>query len=69
MELSRKLNPFCQFSFAILKCTQKFEHFEKKKKKDKPHSLRILEIIGPERRGYLNVKKVLLQNTLWQSTC
>ena len=31
--------------------------------------LRVCKIIDCERGGYLNVKKVLFQNTLWQSTC
>ena len=34
-----------------------------------PHSLCIGEIIDSKRRCYLNVKKVLFQNTLQQSTC
>ena len=37
-------------------------------KKDDPHSLSLCEIIDSQKRGYLNVKNVLIQNTLWQST-
>ena len=40
----------------------KFREFSKKK--DEYPSLIISEIIDAERRGYLNVQKVLLQNTI-----
>ena len=46
---------------AFLKYTSNFEHFEKN---DNPHSIFIFEIIDCERRGYLNVKKAPVQNTL-----
>ena len=39
-------------------------NLENFQKKDEPHSLTISEIIDAEKRGYLNVLKVLLQNTI-----
>ena len=57
MQLSKKpktllLHFYCVF-IAFLESKLKFEHFEKKKKKE-PHTLSISEIIDTERRGYLN---------------
>ena len=51
--LSRPFNDF-------LKCAWNLKHFQKK---DEYPSVIISEIIDAERRGYLNVQKVLLQNT------
>ena len=44
-----------------MKCAWNLENFQKK---DEYSSLIISEIIDGERRGYLNVWKVLLQNTI-----
>ena len=44
-----------------MKCAWNLEHFPKK---DEHPSLIISEIIDAEKRGYLNVLKVLLQNTI-----
>ena len=44
-----------------MKCAWNLEHFEKKYKYP---SLIISELIDAKRRGYLNVEKVLLQNTI-----
>ena len=57
---------FLKSFIAYLKSTSNFEHFEKK---DETHSLGTSKIIDFESCGYLNVKKVLLHNTLRQSTC
>ena len=59
--LSQKQKTFSGFFNAFLKCTWNLEHFQKK---DEYPSLMIPEIIYAERRGYLNVWKVLLQNTI-----
>ena len=58
--LSQKQKTFSGFFIAFLKCAWNLEHFQKK---DEYPSLIISEIIDAERRGYLNVQKVLLQNT------
>ena len=58
--LSKKPKIFSWFFIAFLKCAWNLEHFQKK---DEYPSLIISEIIDAERRGYLNVQKVLLQNT------
>ena len=58
---SQKQNFFSGFFIVFLKCAWNLEHFQKK---DEYSSLIISEIIDAERRGYLNVKKVLLQNTI-----
>ena len=60
--LSQKQRPFSGFFIAFLKCAWNLEHFQKKK--NQYPSLIIPEIIDAERRGYLNVWKVLLQNTI-----
>ena len=52
---------FSRFFIAFLKCAWNLEHFQKK---DEFSSLIISEIIDTEKRGYLNVLKVLLQNTI-----
>ena len=59
--LSQKQKAFSRFFIAFLKCAWNLEHFLKK---DEYPSLIIPEIIYAERRGYLNVWKVLLQNTI-----
>ena len=59
--LSQKQKNFSTFFIAFLKCAWNLEHFQKK---DEYPSLIISEIIDTERRGYLTVWKVLLQNTI-----
>ena len=59
--LSHKQKSFSGFFIAFLKCAGNLEHFEKK---DEYPSLIISEVIDAERRGYLTVWKVLLQNTI-----
>ena len=59
--LSQKQKTFSGFFITFLKGAWNLEHFQKK---DKLSSLIISEIIDAERRGYLNVWKVLLQNTI-----
>ena len=59
--LSPKQKTFSEFFIAFLKCAWNLEHFQKK---DEYTSLIISEIIDAERRGYLHVQKVLLQNTI-----
>ena len=59
--LSQKLKTFSGFFIAFLKYALNLEHSQKK---DEYPSLRIPEIIYAERPGYLNVWKVLLQNTI-----
>ena len=59
--LSLKEKTFPGFFFAFLKCAWNLEHF--RKKYEYP-SLIISEIIDAERRGYLNVWNVLLQDTI-----
>ena len=59
--LSQKEKTFSWFFIAFLKCTRNLEHFQKK---DEYPSLIISEVIYAERRGYLNVEKVFLQNTI-----
>ena len=58
---SRNQKIFSGFFIALLKCAWNLEHFQKK---DEYPSVIISEIIDAERRGYLNVQKVLLQNTI-----
>ena len=59
--LCQKQKTFLWFFIAFLKCAWNLEHFHKK---DEYPSLILPEIIYAERRGYLNVWKVLLQNTI-----
>ena len=59
--LSPKEKTFSRFFIAFLKCASNIEDFQKK---DEYPSLIISETIDSERLGYLNVKKVLLQNTI-----
>ena len=59
--LSQKQKTFSWFFIAFLKCAWNLEYFIKKHEYP---SLIIPEIIHAETRGYLNVWKVLLQNTI-----
>ena len=59
--LSQKQKTFSWFFISFLKCAWNLEHFPKK---GEYPSLIICEIIDPQRHGYLNVEKVLLQNTI-----
>ena len=59
--LSQKQKRFSGLFLAFLKCTLNLEHLEKE---DEFSSLVISKIIDSERGGYLNVEKVLLQNTI-----
>ena len=59
--LSQKQKTFSGFFLAFLKYALNLEHFEKK---DEYPSLVISKVIDSERGGYLNVLKVLLQNTI-----
>ena len=59
--LSQKQKTFSGFFIAFLECARNLEHFEKK---NEHTSVIIFKIIDSERGGYLNVKKVLLQNTI-----
>ena len=59
--LSQKQNTFSWFFIAFLKCAWYLEHFPKK---DEYPNLIISEFIDAKRCGYLNVRKVLLQNTI-----
>ena len=58
---SQKQKTFSGFFIAFLKCAGNLEHFQKK---DEYPSLIISEIIDAERRDYLTLWKVLLQNTI-----
>ena len=59
--LSQKQKTFSGFFIAFLKCAWNLEHFQIKHEYP---SLIISEIIDTEKCGYLNVQKVLLQNTI-----
>ena len=59
--LSQKQKTFSWFFIVFLKCAWNLDHFQKK---DEYSSVIISEIIDAERRGYINVWKVLLQNTI-----
>ena len=59
--LSKKQKTFSGFFIESLKCALNLEHLEKE---DEYSSLVISRIIDFERGGYLNVLKVLLQNTI-----
>ena len=61
MTLSQKQKTFSGIFTAFPICAWNLEHFQKK---DEYTSLMIPEIIYAERPGYLNVWKVLLQNTI-----
>ena len=60
-QLSQKQKNFSGFFIAFLKCAWNLEDFQKK---DEYARIIISEIIDAERRGYLNVWKVLLHNTI-----
>ena len=66
MPLSQKQKTFSGFFIAFVKCAWNLEHFQEN---DEYPSLIIPEIIEAERRGYLNVWKVLLKNTIRKWTC
>ena len=59
--LYQEQKTFSRFFIAFLKCAWNLENFPKK---DAYPSLIISEIIDAEKRGYLNVLKVLLQKTI-----
>ena len=59
--ISQKQKIFSGFFIEYLECASNLQHFEKK---DEHPSLVISEIIDSETVGYLNVLKVLLQNTI-----
>ena len=59
--LSQKQKTFSEFFIPFVKCALNLEHFEKK---DEYSSLFISKVIDSERGSYLNVEKVLLQNTI-----
>ena len=59
--LSEKQKTFSWFFIAFMKCAWFLENFPKK---DEHPSLNISEVIDAEKRGYLNVLKVLLQTTI-----
>ena len=59
--LSQKQKTFSGFFIAFLKCALNLENFQKK---DEYPCLIISEIIDAEWGGYVNVWKVLLQNTI-----
>ena len=60
-QLSHKQKNFSGFFIAFAKCAWNLEHFQIK---DEYRSLIISKIIDAEKRGYLNVWKVLLQKTI-----
>ena len=60
-QLSQKQKTFSRFFIEFLECALNIEHLEKK---DGYSSLVISRIINSEIGGYLNVEKVLLQNTI-----
>ena len=64
--LSQKQKTFSGFFIAFLKYAWNLEHFQKKHEYP---SLIISEIIYAQRRGYLNVQKVFLQNTIRYWPC
>ena len=59
--LSHKQKTFSAFFIAFIKCAWNLEDFLKK---DEYPSLSISEVNDAEKRGYLNVLKLLLQNTI-----
>ena len=59
--LSQKKKTVSGFFIAFVKCALNLEHFQKNYEYP---SLIISKMIDAERRGYLNVWKVLLQNTI-----
>ena len=59
--ITSKKNNFFWIFIGFLTCAWNLEHFEYK---DEYHSLIIPEIIDCKRGGFLNVWKVLLQETM-----
>ena len=59
--LTQKQKTFSGFFIAFLKCAWNLEHFQNRYEYP---SLIVSEIIDAERRGYLNVWKVFLPNTI-----
>ena len=59
--LSQKQKTFSRFFIAFLKYALNLENFEKK---DEYPSIVISKVIDSERSDYLNVLKLLLQNTI-----
>ena len=59
--ISLKQKIFSGFFIAYLECASNLQHFEKKVEHPSPV---FSEIIDSETVGYLNVLKVLLQNTI-----
>ena len=59
--LYQKQKLFSGFFLAFLKCALNLKDFEKK---DEYPSLVISKVSDSERSGYLNLRKVLLQNTI-----
>ena len=59
--LSQKQKTFSRFFIAFLKYALNLENFEKK---DEYPRIVISKVIDSERSDYLNVLKVLLQNTI-----
>ena len=65
MQTSPKLKTCSRLLIAFLKCTLKFECFEKK---DQSQSLSVTEAINFETGSYLNVQKAIFHATLQQIT-
>ena len=65
-QLSEKLKQNSGIFIAFLKSTWNFAYSEKKDHFDR---LNISEFFHSEKCSYLNAKKQLFQNTLWQWTC
>ena len=61
MPLAQKSKTFCQNFIAFMKSALSFEHFLQNEESD---SLSISELIISRTRNYLNLKKILFQNTL-----
>ena len=59
--LPQKQKTFSGLFLAFLKCALNLEHFEQKYEYS---GLVISKVIDSERGGYINVKKVLLQNVI-----
>lgn len=53
---------FCQIFISFLESTKIFDYFENKKEVDP-------KLLTQKNRDYFDVKKILFQNTLQQSTC
>ena len=64
--LSPKGKLFRQNPLEFFKSTSNFAPFERK---DQFHSSNILEVIESKKCGYLNARRLLFQNTLWESRC